>query len=158
MNIRTRTENLPQPAEAQPNVSGTGRTQGCPIDVGSPNRAESTVSVVSAGRKGLQTVTVDDPRKPFCPGILIKLPSGVSPYSTYPFKLHDIFSLSWDIRSSNPRLWLASTNCTGEVTGDACRPCRELLLNEIVVGILERIENGVHETTPLAYRSIEALI
>ena len=43
-------------------------------------------------------------------------------------------------------------------SSDWCRPCRELLLNHVLSGILNRIENGVHENTPLAFRSIDALI
>jgi len=77
-----------------------------------------------------------------CTGILLVLAAGVSPYSAYPFKLHDIFS------------------CTGRgsTNKDACRPCRELLLNTILEGIKDRIEKGVHENTPLAFQPIESLI
>ena len=45
-----------------------------------------------------------DSRHP-CPGIRLELPAGVSPYSTYPFKLHDIFSLPWDIHVLNNQMW-----------------------------------------------------
>ena len=46
----------------------------------------------------------------------------------------------------------------GELVCDACQPCCELLLNDIVSGIRNRIEEGIHNNTPLAFRSIEDLI
>ena len=141
--------------ETNQNTTDTGMLPACPIDVDHPEGAESPVLVVSAGRSVQKTT---DSQKHACPGIHIKLPAGASPYSDYPFKLHDLFSLAWDIRISNYKLWLISTSCAGETVHDACRPCRELLLNDVVSGILNRIENSVHENTPLAFRSIEALI
>lgn len=112
--------------------------------------------VVSAGHRAVQHT--DNPQKHICSGISIELPSGVSPYSGYPFKLPDVYTLPWDIRTENYKLWLTSTNCTRELVCDACRPCRELLLNDIVSGIQNRIEEGIHDNTPLAFRSIEDLI
>jgi hypothetical protein len=88
----------------------------------------------------------------------LSLPSGVSPYGAYPFKLHDKFALPWDIRISNHKLWVTSTHCKGVAGRDGCRPCRELFLNDIMEGILHRIKHGVHENTPLAYQSIDGLI
>jgi hypothetical protein len=46
----------------------------------------------------------------------------------------------------------------GKAGKDACRPCRELVLNTILGGIPERIKKGVHENTPLAFQPIEGLI
>jgi len=97
-------------------------------------------------------------QKHICGGIPIELLTGVSLYSGYPFKLHDVYTLPWDICIENYKLWLTLTNCTGELVCDTCRPCCELLLNDIVSGIQNQIEEGIHNNTPLAFRSIEDLI
>ena len=128
----------------------------CPIDVDGLEGTQSAPLVILASHHALRRT--ENPQKHFCNGIAFNLPTGVSPYSAYPFKLHDVYTLPWDIRIENYKLWLTSTNCTGELAFNACRPCRELLLNDVVSGIQSRIEQGIHKNTPLAFRSIENLI
>jgi hypothetical protein len=95
-----------------------------------------------------------------CTGILLLLAAGVIMYSAYPFKLHNIFSLPWDIHRLNNQMWLQSTHCMGRgsTNKDVYRPCHELLLNTILEGIKDQIKKGVHENTPLAFQPIESFI
>jgi len=95
-----------------------------------------------------------------CTGIQLAFPPGVSPYSSYPFMLHNKYSLPWDIHILSHRMWVQAIGCKTlpSHNQESCRPCRELLHNNIIEGILQRIETGVHENTPLAYQPIEGLI
>src|SRR6266498_1034576 len=83
-----------------------------------------------------------------CVGIQLTFPPGVNAYSAYPFLLHDKFSLPWDIHilnvDSSDRLQKLPSPSL-----ESYRPCRELLHNNVNEGILQRIESGVHENTPL---------
>ena len=57
-------------------------------------------------------------------------------------------------------MWIQAIDCKELpcYNQEACRLCQDLLLNNIVEGILQRIETGVHENTPLAYQPIGGLI
>jgi len=57
-------------------------------------------------------------------------------------------------------MWIQAIDCKKLpcYNQEACRLCQDLLLNNIVEGILQRIETGVHANTPLAYQPIGGLI
>lgn len=88
------------------------------------------------------------------------MPAGVLPYGAYPFMLHEVYILPWDIHIVGHRLSIQSTNCNG-IQGrqsESCQPCTELLTHRIVEGILGRIEHGIHANTAFAYQPIAGLI
>jgi len=88
------------------------------------------------------------------------MPSGVNPYAAYPFMLHQQFQLPWNIQIINSRLTLHSIHYQGDavINLKSCHECEGLLTNNVVEGIRNRIERGVHENSPLAYQSIAGLI
>jgi hypothetical protein len=95
-----------------------------------------------------------------CVGIQLTFPPGVNTYSAYPFSLHDKFSLPWDIHILSHRMWIQAINCKKLPSPnlESCQPCRELLHNNVMEGILQRIDSGIHENTLLAYQPIGGLI
>jgi len=93
-----------------------------------------------------------------CTRVHLSLPSGVSPYSAYPFKLHDKFPLPWDIHITNHQLWVQLIHCLRVAGQDGCCPCCELFLNDTMKGILHHINDGIHQNMPLVYQSIKGLI
>jgi len=109
--------------------------------------------------EALAATTTTTMSKP-CIGIQLTFPPGMSPYSSYPFMLHDTFSLPWDIHILSHRMWIQAISCKRSPSHDqeACWSCRHLLHNNMVEGILERIVKGVHENTPLAYQPMGGLI
>jgi len=74
--------------------------------------------------------------------------------------LHDKFPLPWNIHIISYEMWIQAIDCKKLpcYNQEACRLCQDLLLNNIVEGILQRIEMGVHANTPLAYQPIGGLI
>jgi hypothetical protein len=95
-----------------------------------------------------------------CIGIQLTFPPGVSPYASYPFMLHNKYSLPWDIHILKHRMWVQAIGCKKlpSHNQESCWPCRELLHNNIIEGIIQRITTGIHENTPLAYQPIGGLI
>ena len=95
-----------------------------------------------------------------CIGIQLTFPPGINPYSSYPFMLHNNHSLPWDIHILSHQMWVQAIGCKTlpSHNQESCQPCRELLHNNIIQGILQRIEIGVHESTPMADQPIGGLI
>ncbi|KAN0131108.1 hypothetical protein V8E53_011000 [Lactarius tabidus] len=88
------------------------------------------------------------------------MPNGVLPYGTYPFMLHEVFVLPWNIHVVDHQLSIQSIHCTGvrESLSDPCQLCSQLLTHRLVEGILEQIKNGIHTNTNFAYQPITSLI
>ena len=77
---------------------------------------QNTVASALVGFNTLSAI----PSNGICQGILLILPVGVSLYAAYPFKLHNILSLPWDVCISNHQLRLQSTFCMETAGRDAC--------------------------------------
>ena len=96
----------------------------------------------------------------WCVGIYLEMPAGVLTYSAYPFMLHEVYTLPWDIHIVGHWLSIQSTNCNG-VRGqqsESCQPCTKLLTHQIVEGILNRIKHGIHANTAFAFLLIAGLL
>ena len=93
-----------------------------------------------------------------CSGVYLEMPVGVRPYVTYPFMLHDVYTLPWDIHIIGQRMFIQSIHCTKEIHSDCCRECKRLLTHRIVEGILHRITAGIHKNTAYTFQPIGGLI
>ena len=98
-------------------------------------------------------------RRP-CTGTYLAMPDGVLPYSAYPFMLHEKFALPWNIHIVDHQMSIQSTHCTGvrETSSSSCQACSQLLTHQIVEGILQRIQTGIHASTSYVYQPIGGLI
>jgi len=89
------------------------------------------------------------------------MPVGVLPYVAYPFMLHDVYTLPWDIHIIEHRLFIQSTHCTKSIQhidSDCCHECKRLLTHRTVEGILQRISAGIHINTAYMYQPIGGLV
>ena len=92
--------------------------------------------------------------KQACHGLVnIPIQSQMTPYTAYPFGLHERSVLPWNIHINDNGLHLQSTGCRiSAISGQpGCIDCQELHSKELLEGILDRMENGVHENAPYAY-------
>ena len=73
-----------------------------------------------------------------CVGAHLVMPDRVLPYSTYPFMLHEMFVLLWNIHTVNHQLSIQLIHCTGvcKTLSDPCQECSQLLTHRTVEGIL----------------------
>jgi len=94
-----------------------------------------------------------------CQGYILKFPCGKTPYSIYPFTLHDNRSLPWDLLISNGVMTLFARTCHGSLNGadTSCPPCLYLPKNKSLEGIINRLDNGVHVNSPYAYHGMGGL-
>lgn len=72
----------------------------------------------------------------------------------YPPALETVHSLPWTVVLDGGKLYLRASGCTGVVsdaTSMACSSCRALHANTLVMGICDRIVNGVKEKTRYVY-------
>ena len=100
-------------------------------------------------------------QKWICRGIHVPLLPGQTPYSCYPFMLHDHRRLPWDVHIIKNKLWVQSSHCQGlrpDKTGDACRDCQAVLSSAALEGIMKRMREGIHENTPHMYWPIGGLL
>jgi len=99
------------------------------------------------------------PSRRECQGYILQFPSGKTPYSAYPFALHDSRSLPWDFSIGNGVMMLFARNCHGsdDATGVSCLPCLCLPKNKSLEGIVNRLETGVHLNSPYAYHGTGGL-
>ena len=98
-----------------------------------------------------------------CHGIRIDLPPGKSPHMSYPFGIHDELGDPWDYAVTGGVLVLRSKHCIGSMGcltahNKRCQNCTTLSKTSNLQGVLQRLETGVHENTPLAYHSIGGLV
>jgi hypothetical protein len=94
-----------------------------------------------------------------CKGVLVKFPAGKNHHTSYPFGLHNERIIPWDYHSINDSFYLQVKACQKprKKEGTACDVCRALTSTTLYEGIINRIEGGVHESTPLAYHGVGGL-
>ncbi|EIM82196.1 uncharacterized protein STEHIDRAFT_160759 [Stereum hirsutum FP-91666 SS1] len=94
-----------------------------------------------------------------CLGYRMVFPDGASPYLSYPFAIHDIQALPWNVAIINPgpQLYLRSLDCAGQSTRPTGASCRKLENHSVIMGIRHRNLDGTHKNTPWAYLSIAQL-
>lgn len=87
-------------------------------------------------------------------------PNGASPYLSYPFAIHDIRALPWNVAIVNPgpQMYLRSVECAGQSMRPICASCRQIENHSIVMGIRHRNLDGAHKNTPWAYLTIAQLL
>ena len=96
-----------------------------------------------------------------CQGLIIKLPPGQSPHSAYPFGLHDELGDPWDYAVANGTLVLRAQRCLQRLPRtdkNPCSNCEVLEDNPNLQGVLDRIEEGIHENSRLVYNDVGGLI
>ncbi|RXW20718.1 hypothetical protein EST38_g5132 [Candolleomyces aberdarensis] len=79
--------------------------------------------------------------KEICNGYRLPIPHGYSPHLVYPFALHETQNLPWDYSFRQ-----------GFIS------CAKLEENKALQDIIQRIEDGVHETSPFEYHGIGSLM
>ncbi|KAF7968709.1 hypothetical protein HWV62_29672 [Athelia sp. TMB] len=83
-----------------------------------------------------------------------------SPWMAYPFGLHGKLTLPWKVVLSAEELLLVSDRCAETVKNGevVCMPCSDLLQDNVVRGIVERLESGPHENIRWDYLNITNLV
>ncbi|KAG6886090.1 hypothetical protein C0992_004688, partial [Termitomyces sp. T32_za158] len=91
-----------------------------------------------------------------CKGYQLVMPEGCSPHLCHPFSLHNHMSLPWDYAVKNGIMSLFAQTCLSKPTlgYNNCQPCRDLAKNSVLEGIIRRMKNGIHESTPRSYYSL----
>ncbi|KAF9006383.1 hypothetical protein BDZ89DRAFT_1233208 [Hymenopellis radicata] len=93
-----------------------------------------------------------------CPGVTIDIPEGQSAHSMYPFGLHDKFGDPWDYSVRRGVMSVFAPTCRVLRKNETiCPGCSDLHADGRFSGIQNRINNGVHENTGLAYHGIASL-
>ncbi|KAJ8089167.1 hypothetical protein PM082_014415 [Marasmius tenuissimus] len=102
--------------------------------------------------------TIPDPTRR-CSGFHLTFPPQQTPYSSYPFALHDHYMLPWNVSIQNGMMHLFHRDCRVEIQEDreCCHACESLSSNDVLEGITARIENGVHENSPWIFHSLNGL-
>ena len=133
-------------------------TRELPIEVIERNLTR-TLSKSSVLTRKLSTHATTLKTRP-CTGTYLAMPDGILPYTAYPFMLHEMFVLPWNIHIVDHRMSIQSIRCAGvrETSSDSCQSCSQLLTHWIVEGILQRIKTGIHASTSYAYQPIGGLI
>ncbi|KAJ7824027.1 hypothetical protein B0H13DRAFT_1919358 [Mycena leptocephala] len=95
-----------------------------------------------------------------CCGWKLILPEGQNPHTSYPFGLHAEHSLPWGYEFANGSLFLRANTCNKCLCGEEeqCESCTALFSDPNLRGILDRILNGVHENSRLAFHPIANLV
>jgi hypothetical protein len=95
-----------------------------------------------------------------CGGNLIAFAPGKNQHTSYPFGLHNERLIPWNYHSIDDNFYLQSKTCTKAMVepGKVCAPCQALLSTTIYQGVIDRMQHGVHESTPLAYHGVGGLV
>jgi hypothetical protein len=118
------------------------------IDVDSESESTET--------PGREVVQVLNPSCAKCQGYILQIPSGKTPYSTYPFTLHDSHSFPWDLSIKNGVMTFFAHNCHGGPSA-SCPPCLYLPKNKSLEGLINCLQNGVHSNSPYSYHGAGSL-
>ena len=116
--------------ESQDTSNGMSRMTSakCP---GTRSRPFEIIESDDEGSKTLPTLQkVLTRTKKHCSGVYLEMPVDVLPYVAYPFMLHDVYVLPWDIHIIEHRLFIQSIHCTKSVQhidSDSCHECKRLL-------------------------------
>jgi len=127
-----------------------------------PNAKVATISpkeIIDIDSFKIPSKRTDQPLSK-CQGYILAFPPGKTPYSAYPFALHDSRSLPWDFEVNNGVMTLFSRTCSHTLPSPntACRSCASLPKNKSLEGIITRLENGVHLKLPFIYHGVGGLI
>jgi hypothetical protein len=105
-----------------------------------------------------------------CPGYTLNLPSGASPFDSYPMVLHKRLMLPWTVYTHRTGIQLFSIDCAKSSRSTAkgketaplpCRSCAKIKYNAALQGIEDRLEHGNHENVTHSYltpKEAEALL
>jgi hypothetical protein len=95
-----------------------------------------------------------------CEGILVRFPPKKNHHTSYPFGIHNERDVPWDYHSINDRFYIQAKLCRGPFVNEvsACQECRALTSTPLYAGIMDHIQNGMHESTPLVYHGVGGLI
>lgn len=95
-----------------------------------------------------------------CNGYRPHLPAGISAYTSYPFGLHDTFTMPWEPSLCGGVLTLFAKGCIGVgavKNGLFCSECQQLKANKMLESIVWQMANGVYENANFAYHGIGGL-
>jgi hypothetical protein len=92
-----------------------------------------------------------------CPGFELKMPDGQSPYTSYPFGMHDMGNYPWTPRLDGQQIFLQADTCTQHTFAVPCAGCAILGRHPSVLGILEQIQEGAKERTPWKWLSMDQM-
>ncbi|KAF8229098.1 hypothetical protein L208DRAFT_1288326, partial [Tricholoma matsutake] len=92
-------------------------------------------------------------------GYVLQFPPGKTPYSTYPFTLHDSHSVPWDFSIENSVMTLFACNCHDSKSGPSvsCPSFLYLPKNKSLEGIINHLQDGIHLNSPYSYYSASSL-
>lgn len=101
-----------------------------------------------------------------CSGIIITPPLGKSVHTLYPFALHESLGDLWNYSVTAGKFVLHSRGCNLRLDDihsqprqtNQCPPCSALSENANVIGIIDRIQDGVHISAPFHYHGVGGLI
>lgn len=96
-----------------------------------------------------------------CSGILVSFPAGKTHHTSYPFGLHQEQIVPWNYHSIDDNFYLQARSCSKkslEKDEETCPACDALKSTPLYRGIIDRIERGVHENTPLVYHGVGGLL
>jgi hypothetical protein len=100
--------------------------------------------------------------KRHCEGLRIQFPPGKTPNSTYPFALHDKPWIGWNYMVNDGQMTLSARACKRILPTEAaerqCEECKVLDDNQILQGVLRRIERGVDENAPFMYQGHAGMV
>ena len=107
-----------------------------------------------------KTKAQDELTKRTCAGAYLAISDGALLYSAYPFMLHEVFVLPWNIHIVDHHMSIQLVSCTRvrEELSELCWGCSQLLTHQIVKAILHQMKNGIHINTNYAYQPIGGLI
>ncbi|RDB18817.1 hypothetical protein Hypma_014567 [Hypsizygus marmoreus] len=109
----------------------------------------------------IEATTKRSPKKTTpCIGLRVRFPAGKNQHTSYPFGLHSKLDVPWNYHSINDSFFLQAKSCKG-FRGEndvPCTTCHALTSTTLYEGIIHRIENGVHENTPLIYHGVGGLL
>ncbi|TFK70649.1 hypothetical protein BDN72DRAFT_870211 [Pluteus cervinus] len=98
-----------------------------------------------------------------CKGFRLDFPDGMSPYGAYPSELHTRYVLPWDYTIQRGVMTLYAQTCSDADRGlverefTSCKACRQLKRNDILMGIMERLQDGVHESLSWEFHGLAGL-
>ena len=82
-----------------------------------------------------------------CPGYILELADGQSPFALYPFILHSKQPLPWSFSMNQERLILHSNKCV-KFSNLPCSACTHLHNHTVIMGIRHRALSGADPKTP----------
>ncbi|KAG6848163.1 hypothetical protein H0H93_002810, partial [Arthromyces matolae] len=118
--------------------------------------SDNEVEIIKVSHPSNNRIQITDVQLRKCQGYELLIPEGRSPHLCYPFGLHAHTTLPWDYSIINGAMVLRASSCTlqREQTSRNCRACRSLEENTVLKGIINRMNDGIHENTPRPYYSL----